>query len=220
MQKDAVGVEANLLAKRARMRNERRVTIKEEPSTSDVKIDTLAKSLEKLVDRLEIMERKPQWDNQQQGPQIRNPNFRKNPNTGKPREGPPDQQIRPPFQENYAESSHQNEEDQDTQINLMGINDGNTIFLTQEEHELCMLQQLQFQFGESFDHKKGYEFSTNEVHKKYTLGVGKTKNPLLIKLSKLKPRKRWGLLQPKCCKFSLENPKKLSLQRLQLVQKL
>jgi len=91
IQSDAISVESNLLAKRARMRNERRVTIKEEPSTLDVKIDTLAKSLEKLVDRLEIMERKPQWDNQQKGPQIRNPNFRKNPNTGMPREGPPDQ---------------------------------------------------------------------------------------------------------------------------------
>ena len=37
------------------------------------------------MDRLENMERKPQWDNQQQGPQIRNPNFRKNPNTSKSR---------------------------------------------------------------------------------------------------------------------------------------
>lgn len=75
MQSDAISVEANLLAKRARMRNERRVTIKEEPSTSDVKIDTLAKSLEKLVDRLEIMEGNLQWYNQQKGTQIRNPNF-------------------------------------------------------------------------------------------------------------------------------------------------
>jgi len=46
MQSDTVSVEANLLAKRARMRNERSITIKEEPSNLDVKIDTLAKSLE------------------------------------------------------------------------------------------------------------------------------------------------------------------------------
>ena len=81
------------------------------------------------MDRLDNMERKPQWDNQQQGPQIRNPNFRKNTNTGKSRELAPDQTIRPPFQENYAEISHQNEDDEDT-INIMGINDDNTIFLT------------------------------------------------------------------------------------------
>ena len=129
MRSDVVSVEANLLAKRARMRNERKVTIKEEPSTLDVNLDTLPKSLEKLVDRLEIMEIKPQWDNQQQGPQIRNPNFMNNSDTSKPREGPADQQIRPPFQKNYAESFHQNEEYQDTHNNLMGINDGNTIFL-------------------------------------------------------------------------------------------
>lgn len=88
------------------------------------------------------MKRKPQWDNQQQGPQIRNPNFRKNPNIGKSKEGQPHQQIRPPFQENYADSSHLNEEEEDAHINLIGTNDGNTIFLTQEEQELCMLQQL------------------------------------------------------------------------------
>ena len=130
------------------------------------------------MDRIEIMERKPQWDNQQQGPQIRKPNFRKNPNTNKSREGPLDQQIRPPFQENYVENSHQNEEDEDTQINLMGINDGNTIFLTQEEQELCMLQQLKLQSGESFDYKQGYEFAINEVHKQYNLrSKKKTKAP-------------------------------------------
>ena len=91
------------------------------------------------MDRLDNMERNPQWDNQQQGPQIRNPNFRKNTNIGKSRESAPDQTIRPPFQENYAEISHQNENDEDNQINLMGINDDNAIFLTQEEHEFTTI---------------------------------------------------------------------------------
>ena len=86
MQSNAISVEANLLAKKARLRNERRVTIKEETSASELKIDSLAKTLERMMDRLENIERKPQWDNQQQGPQIRNPNFRKNTNTGKSRE--------------------------------------------------------------------------------------------------------------------------------------
>ena len=40
------------------MRNERRVTIKDEPSTLDSKIDSLAKTMEKIMDRLENMERK------------------------------------------------------------------------------------------------------------------------------------------------------------------
>ena len=55
-----------------------------------------------MMDRLDNIERKPQWDNQQQ---IRNPNLRKNTNIGKSKEATHDQTIRPPFQENYAESS-------------------------------------------------------------------------------------------------------------------
>lgn len=47
------------------------------------------------------MERKPQWDNLQ-APPIRNQNFINNQNMGK--DGL-DQNIRPPFQENDAETS-------------------------------------------------------------------------------------------------------------------
>lgn len=95
MQSVAVSVEANLLAKRARVRNERRGTSKDESSPSDLKIDGLAKSMEKLMDRIDNMEMKPQWDNQQ-APPVRNPNFRKiqNQNTGK---NEPEQNMRPPF---------------------------------------------------------------------------------------------------------------------------
>jgi len=32
-----------------------------------------------------------------------------------------------------------------------------------------MLQKLQLESGESFDYKKGYEFSIYEVHKQYSL---------------------------------------------------
>ena len=114
MKSNVVSVEEKLLANKARLRNERRVTIKEETSTSDPEIDNVAKKLERMMDRLYNMERKPQWDNQQQGPEIRNHNFRKNTNTGKSRESAPDQTIRSPFQENYAKISHQNENDEDT----------------------------------------------------------------------------------------------------------
>lgn len=59
--RNAVSVEGNLLAKKARMRNEKKVVFKEEVSTSDGKVDVLAKSLERIMDRLENMERKNQW---------------------------------------------------------------------------------------------------------------------------------------------------------------
>jgi hypothetical protein len=61
MQKSAISVEANLLAKRARQRSERRVTIKEEPSTStsDSKLDSLARAVERMMERLTVSDRNP-----------------------------------------------------------------------------------------------------------------------------------------------------------------
>jgi hypothetical protein len=80
MQKRVIGVEANLLAKRAWQRMERRVTIKEEPSTSsfDAKLDSLAREMERMMERLIVAERNPPRENQP-APQIQNPNFKRNP---------------------------------------------------------------------------------------------------------------------------------------------
>jgi hypothetical protein len=65
MQKCAISVEANLLAKRARQRSERRVMIKEEPSTSttDSKLDSVVRTLELLIERMSISDRNPPRDN-------------------------------------------------------------------------------------------------------------------------------------------------------------
>jgi len=64
MQSVAVSVEANLLAKRARVRNERRAPLKDKTTPFDLKMDSLAKGMEKMMDRMENIERKPHWDNQ------------------------------------------------------------------------------------------------------------------------------------------------------------
>jgi len=53
-----------LLAKRARVRNERRGSAKDEASPYDLIIDGLAKIMEKLMNRIENIQRKPHWDNQ------------------------------------------------------------------------------------------------------------------------------------------------------------
>jgi hypothetical protein len=60
MQKSAISVEANLLAKRARQRTERRVTIKEEPSMSNIdsKLDSVVRSVELLLERISISDKK------------------------------------------------------------------------------------------------------------------------------------------------------------------
>ena len=57
MQKNVVSVEANLLAKITRMRSEKKVTVKEEASTSNVKMNTLIRKMERMVDRLFIKDR-------------------------------------------------------------------------------------------------------------------------------------------------------------------
>jgi len=167
MQSVAVSVEANLLAKRARVRNERMTPLKDETSPFDQKMDALVKGMEKLMDRIEVIERKPHLDSQQE-PRVRNPNFRKNQNQniGK---NEPDQNIRPHFQENFDETSHQENLELDTQINLMGLDEEETIFLTHDDQELYMLQQLQTQTGESFDYKQGYDSAIFKVHKQYNL---------------------------------------------------
>jgi hypothetical protein len=80
MRKSTISVEANLLDKRARQRMERRVTIKEEPSTYsyDAKLDSLARAVERMMERLTVIERNPPRENQPV-PQIQNPNFKRNP---------------------------------------------------------------------------------------------------------------------------------------------
>jgi len=128
MQSIAVSVEANLISKQSRARAERRTPFKEEPSAFEQKLDAIIKGIGRLGDRVETIERKSPWDGQP-GNTGRNPNFRKNqnPNTGKT---DPDQNIRPPFQEKYVEASTSDEPTEDTQINLMGLNNEQQVFLT------------------------------------------------------------------------------------------
>jgi hypothetical protein len=102
------------------------------------------------MERLEIGDRNPPRENQS-APQIRNPNFRRNPPQIRRREPKNqreqrghDQQIRPPLQENYVDDGEEIiEELDDIHINLMGVNVNDSIFLTQEERELFLLSQIE-----------------------------------------------------------------------------
>jgi L-rhamnose mutarotase len=168
MQRDVVSVEANLLAKRARIRTKKRVTIKEEPSTSsaDAKIDSLVRTMEMMMDRLDIADRTAPRENQPD-PQIINPNFRRNqPQIRQREQRGPYQQIQPPFQENYVDEGEEIVEDlDDVHINLMGINDNDSIFLTQEEQDLFLLSQTEMDHEESKYYKQGFENAIMEVHR-------------------------------------------------------
>jgi L-rhamnose mutarotase len=177
MQKSAISVEANLLAKRARQRSERRVTIKEEPSTSttDSKWDAMVRTMELMLERMNVSDISPPRDNPP-APQVRNPNFRRNPPQIRHREKRgPDQQIKPPLQENYAdEGEGVIEELEDTHINLMGIHDNKAIFLTQEEQELFMLNQTKVSEEDEDAGQQAFENAILEVHWQYNLHSRKT----------------------------------------------
>ncbi len=62
MQENTLKVEANFLAKKDKLMVEKRVTIKEEPSSSTstgYKIDSLFRTVEKMMDRISIADRAP-----------------------------------------------------------------------------------------------------------------------------------------------------------------
>lgn len=120
-----------------------------------------------LGDRVETIERKSSWKGQV-GNTTRNPNFRINPNLNSGKTGP-DQNIRSPFQENYVEASTSNEPTKDIQINMMGLNIEQQIFLTQYDQETHNFNQFQTKLGESFDFREGYDATVYEVHKQYML---------------------------------------------------
>jgi len=89
--------------------------------------------MHRLGDRIETVERKSSWDGEE-NTTVRNPNIRKNqnPNVGR---ASPDQDIRPPFQENYTEASTSSEPTEDTHINLMGLKNDQQVFLSKEDQE-------------------------------------------------------------------------------------
>jgi hypothetical protein len=183
MQKSAISVEANLLVKRARQRSERRVTIKEEPSTSttDSRLYSLTRAVELMMERITVSDRNPPRDNTP-APQVRNPNFRRNPPQIRQRDPRdqreqrgPDQQIKPPFQENYVdEGGEVIEELEDTHINLMGIHDNEAIFLNQEEQELFLLNQTKVSEEAEDAEQQAFENDIFEVHRQYNLRSKKT----------------------------------------------
>lgn len=79
MQANAVKFEANILAKKSKFKFERRVTIKEEPSTSSIdhKIDNLVRVVNQMMQRLNLNEKNKKSQNQNVQ-QTRNHNFRRN----------------------------------------------------------------------------------------------------------------------------------------------
>jgi len=137
-----------------------------------------------MMQRVNIND-KTQVRENQNAPQTRNQNFRRNVPQIKQREQKgPYQQVQPPFQENYTDDEGNIVEYlDDNQINLMGINDDGIVFLTQEEHEIFHLAQTKLDSEESDEYKQGFENAIMEVHMQYNLRSKKNPDTLNIKNS-------------------------------------
>jgi len=101
--------------------------------SSNAKLDMMVKTMEKLVEMLTLDNKLIVRDRQEI--QIINPNFRRPPNSqvsqwDQINQG--DQQIKPQFQENYAEDFVEELQDQ---IHLFDKDDFE-IYLTKEEHDM------------------------------------------------------------------------------------
>lgn len=117
-----------------------------------------------INDRNVPRENTPTQQNQNPNPRRNNPQIRQRDKRG------PDQQIRPQFEENYAEEGREViEEVEKNQINSMGTNEDDSIFLTQEKEELFLLTQMKLESEESNDYKHCYENSILEFHIQYNL---------------------------------------------------
>ena len=68
MRKGALSVEANLIEKRARLRTEKRVTYRDEAvastSSSNAKTNNLVRVMERILEKINLNERKPSRENQ------------------------------------------------------------------------------------------------------------------------------------------------------------
>ena len=112
------------MEKRARMKNEKRVSFREEntPSTSNSKME---KMMEEMMKEMSIIKR-AQANQNQAAPQNRNQNqnqnVRRNQPPNRPRED--DQQISPPFHQNYVSEVEEMEEImKGDDINMFGVED-------------------------------------------------------------------------------------------------
>ena len=149
--------------------------------TTDSRLYSLTREMELMMERVTVSDRNPPRDNAP-APQVRNPNFRRNPPQIRQRDPRDqreqrglDQQIRPPLQENYAdEGGEVIEELEDTHINLMGIHDNEAIFLTQEEQELFLLNQTKVSEEAEDAGQRAYKNAILEVHCQYNLRSKKT----------------------------------------------
>lgn len=111
-------------------------------STSDAKIDNLFKTMERMMERIILNEREPPRENEANPKNgNRSQNFRRDPPQNRERDN--DQQIRPPFQENYVdEEERETKEMEENHVNLIDSYNEDDVFLTEEEQGMFSQTKL------------------------------------------------------------------------------
>lgn len=133
MQKIAISVEANLLAKRARTKTKKKVTIKEEASSSGHLLHKLEKIFYRftIVDKPKTEVKNPNFHGQQQ------PQFRIKQQEQRAQDPSAQQKIKTPLQQNYVHGTES--EDDEAQIreeNHFFTPGGLPIYITEDEEYL------------------------------------------------------------------------------------
>ena len=171
MQKVAISAEANLAEKRARTRSERKVMYRDEVSPSapslDPIIDDLVRSMVKMWEK--ISEKTPLRDNQPNPPnRNRNQNFRREQPQNKPRET--DQQVRPPFNENYVDEDERDAKPIDeSHLNLISSDNESEVYLTKEEQAFFSPNQNETNYEDPEDPAIDFQNAIIEAHRQYHL---------------------------------------------------
>ena len=178
MFKYSLEVEANMMASgKIKHRVETRKIREDGPSTyvassNDVKFEMMMKKMEKLMDRLTVYN--SILNRGKNKPHIRNPNFRrKNPppppqirqrDIRNPR-NPNDQQIQPPFSENYVDDESEAETIED-KIHHFGDLDSK-IYGTKEEHNMYAQEDGNKVCEEELEqYQRGYLHAMDDVQRK------------------------------------------------------
>ena len=177
MQKIAVSVEANLNDKRARLKVEKRVTIKEEPSTSTSE-QHLLREMEKIfkrmtLDKPETQIRNPNYRGQQQ------PQFRIKQREQRAQEPAAQQQIKTPLLQNFVSQYSDDDDDVAGEQNHFFTPDDLPIYITEDEEygkssavqkdEYFILANDAYLEEESDDYQRGYLNALSAQQKQYSL---------------------------------------------------
>ena len=164
MQKGAVSVEENLIEKRARLRAEKRVTYRDDivASTYNPNYDRLSKNVERLQQMMENMVVTVSNQNKNQ-----NQNFRRNNNTPN-RQRESDQQVVPPFQDNFLDEDE----------GIIEESEGNGINMFETEYSVLNCDSGEDQPSPSYwdeeeleseDYRLGFENAMLQVREQYEI---------------------------------------------------